>query len=594
MWSLTGFLELLRENAIWTYAGTQRNAAPQDERQDERPPSLWEPENREAVNRTSGGGGFLSALISALSNPAPDAAITDENAPQDANIAGLDQKDSKEVSLEKIHDKLDRLSRRYGKLMQARDEMLEVQNMEQVEWARCADMRRFYLESQQRFMEQAEVLLSAENPAEELERLRQFHRQTQADLNAMNVQADITRNLEDRLSNVYFHLNRRDEAFMESCHDMASLWPMSAASRRQTSGSVAKAISSSLSQWSKASGGNTLHPTLEGYYDKAGDVGLIGEELANLDIEYEEARGARLFIAERDDSLSISDSQFEDNYRHAREQIEQRLGRAFQEANELGQRCIDEGLDLTEREKAQSEGTDVLLLDRSSEVLDSDDIRFNHAPPGSLTNWRMVGPDSLFRGGPVFRDPDEPFDNDYELFGPEHTRGSNPTQSADVLRWASQLPDEEQSIDPESDIPELRLEADQIAERDQARLWEMPELMVHSPPSGDSQGQSWVQPLQDQVANMPDFRTQLPSSYENILLQKQARNASRNEPAGETNPDAWTTIDVPRRRSTITHLQRRQSFDANAGEEATRSRYRLATLRARVSTSELQLDVDPG
>ncbi|KAK4502649.1 hypothetical protein PRZ48_006075 [Zasmidium cellare] len=589
MWSLRGFVKLIRDNA-WTNAATPKAALPQSERR----PSLWTPEDGEGDKRTSAGGGLFSAVISAWSGSLRSAPNAVENTLRGASVHESDHAEGGPVRLGKLQDLLDRLSRRYGTLMQTRDEMLEVHTKVQMEWARCADMRRFYLESQGRFMEQAEACLSTQDRAGAMELLRQLYRQTQADLNAMNVQAEITRNLEDRLSSIHFHLLRRDEAFFKSCHAIISLQPLSPATEKQIAASAVRVRSSSASNESEASAGNALHPTLESYYDKAGDVGLIGEELANLDVEYQEARGVRLFLAERDDSPSLSDSEFEENYRQAREQIEQRLTVAMQEAEKLRHQCIDEGLNLAERERPQSEGTDDLLLDRRSEILDPESIRSHRALHGDMSNWRMVGPDSLFRGGPVFRDPDESFGDEYEFNGLENVHQPSSTQKADLLRWASLLPDDAGPFDPEPDVPESQSASGQLVELENPSFSISPSVTPNGPPPADPWSQSWKRAMQYEVANMPDLRSRLSSSYESIQLQKQARDATRIEANDETSLDAWISVNVPRRRSTLTHLQRRQSFDANVSEGPSQKRYRLAALRSRVSSSELRLTVDPG
>lgn len=373
---------------------------------------------------------------------------------------------------------------------------------------------------------------------------------------------------------------------------MASLWQLPSASRRGITVPAVQTFSSMDSRTSQVSEANALHPILESYYDKAGDVGLIGEELADLDIEYEETRGSRLFIAERGDSLSMSNSKFEENYRHAREQIEQRLSVAVEEANELRQRCIDEGIDLIEREKQRSDGTDELLMDRRSEILDWDDIRSHHAPFDILSNWRMSGRDNIFRGSPVFRNADEPLGSDVDSHGPGSPRAPDHGQNDHVLHWASQVPTETGSLGPESEIPDMALEAQLMEEVDPHLDSLPPQLSAETPSHQDPQVYAWCSAIQEELANMEEFSIRASPAYQSIRRLKQPRNADpplRNEPSIEV----WTPISAPRRRSTLTHLQRRQSFDANASEEMPATRFRLPALRKRASTSELLLAMDP-
>ncbi|KAK4544659.1 hypothetical protein LTR36_003908 [Oleoguttula mirabilis] len=93
-------------------------------------------------------------------------------------------------------------------------------------------------------------------------------------------------------------------------------------------------------------GTSQLHPDLERYLDKTGDVGLLGEQLVNLDVDFEEATAMRAFDAEHDRPPSTSDSEFLRRHHDARELLERKLGPAIEVADELKAICLAIGLNI--------------------------------------------------------------------------------------------------------------------------------------------------------------------------------------------------------------------------------------------------------
>lgn len=300
-------------------------------------PSLWRPykEDIHESSRPRNGGAFSTASsvrFDTLHNFQHDA----ETTASAINTVQLKHKHKTQNNSDMLDDSLNRVTRRCDRLTRTRDRMLELRTQIQTEWARYADMQRFYIESQDNFMAQAELYMTSSDLTDHMTRLRHLHQQTRADLNAMEVQAEITRNLENRLSSMHFKIQQRDQAFVESCHALVDLLQRrSATTHREVP--QKKRPASTATQSSRPSKTDAMHPLLEKHYDKAGDVGLIGEELANMDVEHEEGVEGRLLLAERDEDLSVSNSQFEWNYRSSRAEIEQRLEFALRVAQELKQ-----------------------------------------------------------------------------------------------------------------------------------------------------------------------------------------------------------------------------------------------------------------
>lgn len=221
---------------------------------------------------------------------------------------------------------------------------------------------------------------------------------------------------------------------------------------------------------------------------------------------------------------------------------------------------MDEGLDFSGEEKPRSEGTDDVLLDRSSDVVDPDDQPKQSKKRRPPLNWRILGSDSPFRQGPVFSDPDEPLGDDISGYEATWTQGPSFAQKAYVLHWASQIPQEAEGVAPDSEIPDLFLEA------------------------GPSPRKSlqWKCAMRRQLAGMHDFSEEPSSAYLRIQRQKRGKAVPRQGSNDWLDLVDYVQVQIPRRRSTVTHLRGRETPDEPS------KRFRLAALRARTSTSELQ------
>jgi hypothetical protein len=85
-------------------------------------------------------------------------------------------------------------------------------------------------------------------------------------------------------------------------------------------------------------------PLLDKYLKRAADVGIFGERLAECNYEYWMAVSQREMRQDRDETLSVSDEDFERHWQSEKDIITQDLDSAIQDADELLAACQKEGL----------------------------------------------------------------------------------------------------------------------------------------------------------------------------------------------------------------------------------------------------------
>lgn len=86
------------------------------------------------------------------------------------------------------------------------------------------------------------------------------------------------------------------------------------------------------------------HPLLDRYLQRAADVGVFGERLAECNYEYWTAVSQREMRQDQDETLSVADEDFERYWQNEKESITRDLDESIREADELLEECRKEGL----------------------------------------------------------------------------------------------------------------------------------------------------------------------------------------------------------------------------------------------------------
>lgn len=139
---------------------------------------------------------------------------------------------------------------------------------------------------------------------------------------------------------------------------------------------------------------------LDKYLKRAADVGIFGERLAECNYEYWAAVSQREMRQDRDETLSVSDEDFERYWQTEKEIITRDLDSAIHDADELLAICQREGL------VAETEGQDQWDDDFAQpDVLDEEN-RLDHSPRFEATITEI--PQALFDDAEVIRaDPSD-------------------------------------------------------------------------------------------------------------------------------------------------------------------------------------------
>lgn len=141
----------------------------------------------------------------------------------------------------------------------------------------------------------------------------------------------------DSLSNLEFRLTERIASILKTMHSSNFADTLRAEMLDET-----LSVSDINSPTASLSG---IHPLLTEYYARQGEIGVLIERIQENEFTHDEGKEARDFLADRSDSLEVSDKEFERNHSERRQEIEQELHVARQDALRLQRLCEALGLD---------------------------------------------------------------------------------------------------------------------------------------------------------------------------------------------------------------------------------------------------------
>ncbi|KAM3416842.1 hypothetical protein BST61_g8432 [Cercospora zeina] len=163
-----------------------------------------------------------------------------------------------------------------------------------------------------------------------------------ADSNAADAQATTASILEGKLSSQGYRLKERELAFSRRLeHFLTSTGVWHSAQLDHI------LVDNNLSTTSQHTRSPNIDPCLELYYEKAGEVGLLGEELADLDIEHQQAHSQRALERDQCRPPSETESHHERTYMASRATLEKRLADAIAAAEDARKQYLVTGFDST-------------------------------------------------------------------------------------------------------------------------------------------------------------------------------------------------------------------------------------------------------
>ncbi|KAF2215315.1 hypothetical protein CERZMDRAFT_82345 [Cercospora zeae-maydis SCOH1-5] len=227
-----------------------------------------------------------------------------------------------EETAAKLEEVAQELRRQYAKLLRSRNTAENIRLEVQAALQQSNNLRGFFRESQHQLisyirdqgggngLDQAAFLSLCEKAI--------------ADSDAANAQATTASVLEGKLSSEEYILNEDQLAFARTLDQfLQSTGAWHSAQLDQLH------LDDNISAMSQHTPSPTIDPLLASYHDKAGDVGLLVEELADFDIEHQQALGQRALERDQGKAPSEMDSHHERRYKASRATLEKRLGDAI-------------------------------------------------------------------------------------------------------------------------------------------------------------------------------------------------------------------------------------------------------------------------
>jgi hypothetical protein len=183
---------------------------------------------------------------------------------------------------------------------------------------------------------------------------------------ALEAHSSHVRSIQDEIRTTQRALNRSQAEF----EAIALQQPSKDESSRTRTDVQTDPTNVSLSRHTPDSSEQGEQPLLDRYLRRAADVGIFGERLAECNYEYWSAVSQREMLLDRDETLSVSDEDFEQHWQIEKKIITQDLDSAIQDADALLAACQKEGL------VVESDGNDQWNVDTiQPDVADGRDER---------------------------------------------------------------------------------------------------------------------------------------------------------------------------------------------------------------------------
>nr|OQO31291.1 hypothetical protein B0A51_03269 [Rachicladosporium sp. CCFEE 5018] len=231
--------------------------------------------------------------------------------------------------------------RRQRRLSKARESDLVLGTELHYQWQICADYRRYYDDSTEKFTHQATLVARKATSRKAAAKLEELHAQVIADHVILTEQATKTKRLEKARAEQSAKIKQLESVLNEAVSSLLALLHSDSdiANEGYDDNSIAAEELSS-------SGVESENPLLEDYYDKTGDVAIMRERLGEVYSEYVEERAQRIFRADQEQVLETSDEQFDDLYEVAIRRAQQNIQIAINTREEARIRCIEAGIEI--------------------------------------------------------------------------------------------------------------------------------------------------------------------------------------------------------------------------------------------------------
>ncbi|OQN96402.1 hypothetical protein B0A48_17654 [Cryoendolithus antarcticus] len=236
----------------------------------------------------------------------------------------------------------DIFQRRHRRLSRARELELSLGTELQYQWQICADYRRHYDESTEKFMHQAMLVVGKTGRKTLATKLGKTHVQVQADQMMLTAQSVRTKELEILRSEQSSKIKKLESVLDKAVSSLSAFLNDefdTVHTEYDDDGSV-----SSIEPPSSMS--NVENPLLEDYYDKTGNIAIMRERLSEVYSEYVDERAQRIFRADQDQILENTDEQFDASYQVAIQNAQESIENAIDARQEALEKCRAAGVEI--------------------------------------------------------------------------------------------------------------------------------------------------------------------------------------------------------------------------------------------------------
>lgn len=239
--------------------------------------------------------------------------------------------------LEKLRNKL---QRRYLRLSECVASLVLHRSQTHNGWQYCADARTFHEESLQALHE--ELAKGSSDGPSSMAGIDSLKRQAAEDLEMLLARSQDTKAQEERRIALEGRFGSLQQSFMMAVNEF-----MYCVNGQVTESKIGQEHDQSTSVDGSIEGEQLpaeVDPLLEKYYDRAGELRLLGERLAELDYAYQEAVAESQLLGDQGMTVELANADREKEYLQQRIQLEVALDATILESDELKRLCVAQGL----------------------------------------------------------------------------------------------------------------------------------------------------------------------------------------------------------------------------------------------------------
>ncbi|GIZ45526.1 hypothetical protein CKM354_000868800 [Cercospora kikuchii] len=225
------------------------------------------------------------------------------------------------------------LCRQFAHLLRNRQEVADARLEAQQALQRSNALRHLFCESQHKLMS----YIRDKAPGNEFDKDQFLSLCNTAitDSNAADAQAITASVVQGKLSSLEYGLRELEATSLQQLKSLLIRTGAWANAQLES-----ECLQKDLPKISQQSPSPIIEPLLKSYYARAGQVGLLGEEMADLDTEYQQALSLRTLKSDQGNPPSEPETHYEQEYKSSRAAIEKRLGDAITAAEDAKRQCV--------------------------------------------------------------------------------------------------------------------------------------------------------------------------------------------------------------------------------------------------------------